>query len=217
MKEIMNSFLQYKNASFSILVLAGIFVVQSLLSACGDDSNTDDTSLVDGLYINEVMSKNDGTLLDEQDEADDWIELYNASGEAIVLEGFTIRDNKSEKITLGKIRLPANGHLILWADDAPDQGATHLPFKLSSSGDNVILEDASGNEIDRVDIPELGADQSFSRFPDGRGEFKTCVAPTPASENGSSCDITVSSLLSETVTFAEYTPVEKKKSSLLAG
>jgi len=162
------------------------------------------------------MSKNDGTILDDHNEADDWIELYNSSAKDISLKGYTIRDSTSDTISLKQLVVPAGGYLILWADDTPDQGTRHLPLKLSATGDKLTLSDSQGISTDTIDIPALDADQSFSRFPDGSREFKPCIAPTPGKENGPSCTPTSSILLEESLTFRSYIPPSNKKSFFLS-
>ena len=47
------------------------------------------------IVINEGSNKNASTLLDEDGEYKDWIELYNAGQEAVNLEGYSLTDNSS--------------------------------------------------------------------------------------------------------------------------
>ena len=48
------------------------------------------------LIINEYMSSNKYTIMDENGESYDWIELYNPNGAAINLSDYYISDDKQE-------------------------------------------------------------------------------------------------------------------------
>jgi len=48
------------------------------------------------IIINEGSNRNFNTILDEDQEAEDWIELYNAGDAAVNLEGYTMTDNSAE-------------------------------------------------------------------------------------------------------------------------
>ncbi len=45
------------------------------------------------LVINEASNRNFNTLLDEDDESEDWIEIYNAGAQAINLNGYSLSDD----------------------------------------------------------------------------------------------------------------------------
>jgi len=68
------------------------------------------------LVINEIMTLNPGTVLDERLTASDWVELYNRSDEPIVLEGFALSDSRSasRRWTLPDVLLPPREHLLVW-------------------------------------------------------------------------------------------------------
>ena len=55
------------------------------------------TLLGSGLYaqlvINEGSNKNFNTILDEDDESEDWIEIYNSGNTVVNLEGYTLSDD----------------------------------------------------------------------------------------------------------------------------
>lgn len=174
------------------LVLAA--ALTHLLVACGSDDpkKTADYSGAE-LYINEVQASNQVTVRDENDEADDWIELYNAGSKDIDLTDFFISDDPSNptkyKLPAG-VTVPGGGFEILWADGTPTQGAAHLPFKLSASGESALISDPSGAELDAMDFPAWSADTagySYARHPDGTGTFDWCGVPTPKTANGDAC------------------------------
>ena len=84
---------------------------------------------------------------DEVGEKEDWIELYNKSASTVNLSGYYITDNVSNikkwQLPEGTL-LPANKYLILWCDEDQEQGSFHTNFKLSASGETILLSDAAG-------------------------------------------------------------------------
>jgi hypothetical protein len=137
------------------------------------------------VVINEFMASNDATVADQDGEYDDWIELYNNSAEAIDLSGYFLSDDPGNLL---KWELPAGteigagGYLIVWADEDEDQAGLHASFKLSASGESVVLSDPSGNIIDEVAFADQMTDISYGRYPNGTGDFQT-MYPTFNAEN----------------------------------
>ena len=92
------------------------------------------------LVINEIVSANEGAGVDEIGEADDYIELANPGQIDARLDQFVIRDSSGAEARLPRGTVPPGGVVVLWADDSPEQGRLHLPFKVSSSGDELDPE-----------------------------------------------------------------------------
>ncbi|HUS37487.1 MAG TPA: CotH kinase family protein [Verrucomicrobiae bacterium] len=72
----------------------------------------------------------------------------------------------------------------------------HTNFKLSQSGESIVLTKPNGTTADRVDFPELAPNVSFGHQPDGVGEFFYFVDPTPGAANSTAA---ASELLPEVV------------------
>jgi hypothetical protein len=139
------------------------------------------------LAINEVMSKNDTVLADENGEFDDWIELFNLTDADIALDGYTLADAEGVPAPFpdGAV-VPARGYLVVFADDSllpsgPDE--PHFPFKLAAEGDLVVLAADDGTVLDRVAIPALGTDVSWGRPTDGASSLEILPFATPGSAN----------------------------------
>lgn len=136
------------------------------------------------LRINEFMAKNDASFFDEADEADDWIELYNNSSNVIYLEGLYLSDNSDKpfKYRLSDIVIVPGLYKVFWADNDPEQGINHMPFKLSGSDGFVGLyrKNAEGAAvvIDQITYGAQETDISFARIPNGTGPFELSK-PTP--------------------------------------
>ncbi len=164
----------------------------STLVGCGTKDESSGIIGKTNVYINELMPSNQTIIADENDEYDDWIELYNPDEDHDAsLAGYFISDDRNDPLKRWLPQdavVPADGYLLLWADGSPDQGALHLSFKLrASEGEAVILTDPDGKEIDSTDFEIPNGEQSFGRFPDGEGDFEWCDLPTPGESNGDEC------------------------------
>lgn len=137
------------------------------------------------LVINEFMASNDVTAADQDDEYDDWIELYNNSSSAIDLEGYSLSDD-AEDLTQWTFpegtQIQANGYLIIWADDDEDQSGLHANFKLSAGGESIFLVNVKGEIVDEVSYVDQTTDVSYGRSPNGTGNFQS-MDPTFNAEN----------------------------------
>ena len=154
------------------------------LAACSGGSG----GVGDGsLRINEVMSDNKRARVDEMGESDDYIELVNADTRPIRLSRYTIEDKSGERARLPERVLGPREVVLLFADASPDQGPDHLPFKLASAGDRLVLRGAL-QETDLLDLPALGPDQALMRIPNAEGPFVPCGRPSPGRPNADSCE-----------------------------
>ena len=142
------------------------------------------------VIINELMSKNNNYILDQNGDDSDWIELYNPTGTNQDLINIYISDKSSIPglYHLKDLTIPANGHLMLWASSDTGQYDNHLPFKLSGNGETVKLYSKESNgsfvSIDEIKFPAAGTDQSFGRKYDGSAQWVTFKDyPTPNSNN----------------------------------
>ena len=150
--------------------------------------------MLDGspVVINELMADNDNVVMDPQGDNDDWVELFNRTDSPVDLTGMYLSDkvdNPTKWQFPDGTMVAANGYLIVWCDeDHDDEAATeglHSNFKLSKSGETVLLvdTDANGNTVlDSVVFGEQETDVSYGRFPNGTGDFQV-VAATPGAEN----------------------------------
>lgn len=144
------------------------------------------------LFINEVMSSNLTDTLDNFQESEDWIEIYNPNNYPVDLSGYHLSDNyggdtyEIPSTYPDSVTVPANGFLLFWADNDDEQGVRHTNFKFSSDGDDaVILAPDSFTIADFKILPLIATDDSYGRQTDG-GNVWTYFTPdftTPESSN----------------------------------
>ena len=125
------------------------------------------------LVINEFVADNDTGDRDAAGEFEDWIELFNRGSSPFDASGYYLSDSalnpKQWRIPAATV-IPAGGFLRIWCDDQPAQGPLHATFKLSKSGESVVLTDKDANNnalLDGVTYGQQKSDRAFGRVPDG--------------------------------------------------
>ncbi len=147
--------------------------------------------MAQSLKINEFQTRNVSTIADNYLEYDDWIEIANVSGLDINLNGYYITDdlalpNRFQFSSSGdELVVPANGHLVLWADDDNYQGKKHLGFNISSKGGVIALFSPAEQLIDSVNYGQQYLNISYGRMPASPYAWKYFSTPTPGSANNS--------------------------------
>jgi hypothetical protein len=143
------------------------------------------------LYINEIMPYNPRIIADDHGEFDDWIELYNGGSEAIDLGGLFISDSIGDPEPFrissdypDSTTLEPSRFLLIWADDSKAQGILHSDFKLSRSGEQLVLFAYDGQTIiDSVSYRQVQRSHSFGRVSDGDYPWAETASPTPYESN----------------------------------
>lgn len=152
-------------------------------------------TVMSGLFVNELMAKNETVILDDWGRSSDWIELYNGTGydlDAGVLVFFDSDSTGAEDWSVPRgTMIPSGGFMLFWADGDGWKGGTHLPFRLSAGGDGFSLgrvvpgdgETPWVSTLEQVAFENQSQDISYGRFPDG-GEWRVLEIPTPGYSNG---------------------------------
>jgi len=88
------------------------------------------------LKINEVMATNTITVMDDNGDYEDWIEIFNPYNHEIDLAGYYLVDNHfgdfsftPTQIPYGvadQTSIPARGFKLIWFDEQPEQGPLHI-------------------------------------------------------------------------------------------
>ncbi len=123
------------------------------------------------VVISEFMAKNDETLIDGDGNYSDWIELYNMGDSAVDLTGWYLSDDTNNLIqwTFPSKSIAPGEFLVIFASGqdtvayTDSLGYLHTTFKLSGSGENVILTESDGITIASsfVDYPAQDDDVSY--------------------------------------------------------
>lgn len=197
-----------------ISLVSLMLILSMLLAACGDipavtqpttqtpsgtGSSTTTTAPevpdeLEGVYINEVVGKNYGGNLAPDGQDYDWIELHNHAGTTADIGGWTLSNDLDE---LDKFVFPEGttiapyGYILVWAvgkDVTPTGAGFYAPFKVSSSGETVVLGTAERTVRDIVEVPPVdgnGREWSYGRIADGGYNWAICNA-TPMKKNDGS-------------------------------
>ena len=163
-----------------------IIAVQMILvaSCVKDETYTPpEVEVESDIVLNEILSKG---MVDAIDK--DYVELYNTGDEDIDISGYLINDKDNP---LGGFVIPdgtiikAKGYYFVQQPEFTES--------ISSSGEFVSLGLPDGRLIESVDCPKSmtntdlmegdDIELSFSRFPDGDGEWVNGTVPTPDSSN----------------------------------
>ncbi|WP_111880024.1 CotH kinase family protein [Aequorivita sp. CIP111184] len=129
---------------------------------------------VGDLVINELMADNETVIADQDGEYDDWIELYNNSNATVSLDGLYLSDDPTDLLQWAfpdGLTLAPDSYLIVWCDKDLDQDGLHADIKFSAGGESAILSYADGTIIENIEFGQQETDLSYSRIPNGTGDF----------------------------------------------
>lgn len=139
--------------------------------------------------INEFMAVNTRTLVDQDREYSDWIELYNAGAQPVDLAGWRLTDAKGNlaKWTFPSTPLAARGFVMVFAsgkDRAAAGQELHASFKLSSEGGYLALVEPDGTTIASEFAPAYPRQFSDVSYGQYQGTNVFFTKPTPRAANG---------------------------------
>lgn len=150
------------------------------------------------LVINELLSDNVLSITDDANEHDDWFEIHNPTSQPVDLAGYYISDqwNNPTKYRVpsgipDSTVIPAGGFKLFWADEDQNQGWNHVNFRLSNSGEHLVLRSPDGfTVIDSLNFPIVFTDFSYGRLNDAALPWVFFEETTPgASNNGATTEI----------------------------
>lgn len=154
---------------FLFLVLATMFFSKNVLSS--------------GFRINEVSFQNN--------DGNDWVEIYNKSFNARTLKGMYLTDDKADfkRYEIKEdIVVPPRGFVVLYGKDAvvnsEDEGM-RINFNIKN-GETLYLLDQRERLLDSltvIDDENTTDDITIGLFPDGAELSFTLTKPTPGEQN----------------------------------
>lgn len=136
------------------------------------------------LLINEAMSRNDAALPDDTGAYSDWLEIINMDSSPVDLTGWTLSaaDDLLTAFTFPDLTLAPGECLLIYASGRDARETLHAPFRLSASGETVLLTDPAGVQADVCELPALSADQVWMREAQ-TGEWTVSSICTPGLPN----------------------------------
>lgn len=161
--------------ALSLLLLSGASAVEIILG---------------GPVISEFMAKNDTGLEDENTDRSDWIEIFNATGNAVTLDGWHLTDDPTNptKWVIPSLTLAAQEYHVIFASGKnrfSTEGPLHTNFSLSASGEYLALVAPDGftiaSEFSPAFPPQLGDVSYGLQGQEQRAGF--FATPTPGEEN----------------------------------
>lgn len=135
-----------------------------LLEAGASPIRINEVSAGNSIYINDYLKRND------------WIELYNTTGQDIDISGMYLSDsrNNPQKYRIdasgsgASTIVPAHGKLIVWCDKLDPITQLHAPFKLDNAdGAYVSIQAEDGTWADEMEYFAQDRWQTYGRYPDG--------------------------------------------------
>ena len=154
----------------------------------------DPNAVIAAVRINEFITANTTGLRDEDNEREDWVELFNTSSGAVSMAGWALTDDVDEpgKWMFPPVSIPAGGYLVVFCSgkDRRIVGGSarlHTNFKLEAEGEYLALFNA--------EVPAQAV-SVFSPYPNQRrdvsygfdpvDQLKYFQTPTPGTANGAS-------------------------------
>jgi hypothetical protein len=140
------------------------------------------------VLITEFMAINNNTLIDEDGDFPDWLELHNPGTASLNLAGWYLTDNPGNltQWILPSIDLAPGGYLVVFASgkDRSDPAQNlHTSFRISGSGEYLAIVEPDGLSISHSYgplFPAQRADVSYGIFSD---QLTYLTDPTPGTEN----------------------------------
>jgi len=136
-----------------------------------------------GPIISEFVASNEASLVDEDGDFPDWIEIHNPTQKTIDLDGWYLTDdmNDLEKWEFPSVQIAPGGYMIVFASGKDRQSSAielHTNFALRASGESVGLVEPDGVTIAHAyqDYPRQFTDISYGLSSDGtRSQTETIL------------------------------------------
>lgn len=186
LKPIKNLTLKDALILIGIIAVFAVVLILSLVFYKGENpvSETVAFNQSKSIRINEYMTSNTTSFMDEQWDSCDWIELYNYGSHSVWLGDIYISDSLSDpdKFLLPDIHIEPGEYLLVLASGKTLENSpyVHANFKLGADDSELILF-SEGEIINKLEISALPADISAGYSNDNT--FGYFAQPTPGSAN----------------------------------
>lgn len=157
-----------------------------------DEKASQNLGLLDStVLINELLISNKSTIMDEDGEYSDWIEIINFGDTSVNLERYGLSDDPGcpFKWRFPHLIIEPKKTIIIFASgkDRKDnkQEYLHTNFKLDTDGETIILCHKDGQIIDCVKYDKILPNVSFGRQEGKKEKWLYFTMPTPGNFNNS--------------------------------
>jgi len=139
------------------------------------------------LILNEICPGPKNSILDEDNEMEDWLELHNTTNQLIPLGGFFLSNNERKPMKWRfpeEAVIPARGYYLVFCsgkDKLQKNGVPHTNFGISAEKAALLLSDSYGRLVDRIFIENVPRDYSVGR--NSVGAWELFAVPTPGLSN----------------------------------
>ncbi|MDR3227105.1 MAG: lamin tail domain-containing protein [Prevotellaceae bacterium] len=140
------------------------------------------------LKINEILSNNTESIIDDYGHHSTWFEIYNPKYGTIDIGGCYVTDDvnnpKKYRIPQGinSTKIQSQQYLLIWADSIDYHGPLYTNFKLNPDGGYIALYSNDGKTlIDQVKYPKLEENTSYAK--NRNNEWETTKRVTPSLQN----------------------------------
>lgn len=150
------------------------------------------------VIISEFMASNGSTILDEDGDSSDWLEIYNSGTALVDLTGWYLSNNANDlnEWRFPSVSLPAKGLLLVWASGKDRRNPDlplHTNFSLAADGEYLALVHSDGQTVVQAydPYPQQHRDVSYGQgqtvtqhsiLPEGAG-LKYRVVDSSAESN----------------------------------
>jgi len=140
------------------------------------------------VYVNEFLVSNRTSLVDEDGDLSDWIEIHNSGGEPRDLEGYWLSDKADNplKWRFPHVVIEPGQYMVVFASgkDRRDPGKQlHTNFRLNDTDDDMVFSTKEGHVIDDIEIRNMVTDVSYGRVQGSRDVWRYFPEPTPGEAN----------------------------------
>ncbi len=137
--------------------------------------------------INEIMSSNDSTAVDEDGNNEDWIEILNKGTESADLSGWGLSDDEEEPfkwVFPEGTSINSGEYLLVWASGKDRyRKPFHTNFSIKKGGEPILLSASDETLVDMTDAVEIPQDISYGRTKADPDKWAFFSSPTPGQEN----------------------------------
>ncbi|MGH1362711.1 MAG: lamin tail domain-containing protein [Calditrichia bacterium] len=158
----------------------------SSLSAQSVKNNVQLTNAPSDILINEFQASNTTTLIDEDGDYSDWLELFNSGATTVDLTGWYLSDDSTnlKKWQFPAISLPAGNYLIVFASNKNrTTPLLHTNFKLTAEGEFLALTQPDTTQIVSEYRPAFPLQVSGVSFGNLAGSASYFSTPSPGAVN----------------------------------